>query len=81
MPRAVLARRPGRWFPAHVERCYRLLQQDWTDTTGGATHYYSPIGMVPRGAVPSWAGAMVEVDVPGVRKNYFRFFIGDKEDV
>ena len=71
----------GKWFPAHVERCYRLLQQDWSDTTGGATHYYSPIGMVPRGSVPSWAGSMVEISIEGVRPNYFRFFIGHKEDV
>ncbi len=71
----------GVWLPAHVARCYQLLEQDWPDTTGGATHYYSPIGMVPRGSVPAWAGSMTEMDVPGVRPNYFRFFKGSTEDV
>jgi hypothetical protein len=66
----------GKWMPAHVERCFNWIQRDWADTTDGADHYYSPITMQPAGAVPSWAAALQEVNVPGVRQAYFRFFKG-----
>jgi N-acetylmuramoyl-L-alanine amidase len=34
-----------------------------SDRTGGATHYYSPEGMIPRNAVPSWAEGKTPVAV------------------
>lgn len=68
--RAALA---GEWQAAHVERCYYLLGEGWPDTTDGATHYYSPIGM-PAHRVPDWAAAMREVRPDGVRPEFFRFF-------
>jgi hypothetical protein len=33
------------------------------DTVGGATHYYSPPAMVPKGRVPSWAHGLEPVAV------------------
>lgn len=64
----------GDWQPRHVARCLAILQTDWPDTTDGATHYYSPIGMQPPGCAPSWAAVMRETFPPGVRARYFRFF-------
>lgn len=67
----------GKWMPAHVQRCYEWLQRDWVDITEHATHYYSPISMIPQGRVPAWANPpAVEVEVPGARPEYFRFFRG-----
>jgi len=64
----------GEWFPWHVEKALELWRQEWEDTTDGATHYYSPISMVPKWSAPSWAPSMTPVNVPGVRGDYFRFF-------
>lgn len=66
----------GRWLPSHVAKCYALWRREWTDTTDGATHYFSPIGMSPTGTEPDWAASpeMEEVEVVGVRADYFRFF-------
>lgn len=64
----------GDWQPRHVARCFDLVATDWPDTTDGATHYYSPIGMIPPSRVPLWQPGMRETFPPGVRALYFRFF-------
>ncbi len=64
----------GKWLPRHVEKCYMLLNEEWDDKTTGATHYYSPISMIPQGRMPNWAHSMEEVEIDGVRPFYFRFW-------
>jgi len=64
----------GDWIPKHVERCLELWHEEWEDTTDGATHYYSPISMIPQWSEPNWAPSMTEVEVPGTRKTHFRFY-------
>jgi len=67
----------GKWLPKHVEKCMDLLKMEWPDTTNGATYYYSPISMIPKWSAPSWAERFIEREVPGVRKDYFRFYFGE----
>ena len=67
----------GLWIPAHVERAFGFVQRDWSDTVAGATHYFSPISMEPKGSEPGWIKGMEEVFPPGVRLDYFRFFKGE----
>jgi spore germination cell wall hydrolase CwlJ-like protein len=64
----------GDWFPRHVEKCLAMWRSSWPDTTDGSLYYYSPISMVPQWSEPSWAANLVNVAVPGVRHDYFRFF-------
>ena len=65
----------GRWFPTHVERCLRLWNSTWQDTTNGALYYYSPISMKPTGKLPNWNfRKLEECEVEGVRPSYFKFF-------
>lgn len=64
----------GYWQREHVARCLDLWRRSWDDTTDNACWYYSPVGMRPPGAVPGWAHALQEVEVEGVRPDYFRFF-------
>jgi len=66
----------GKWQRDHVERCYAMLDMQWPDTTGGATHYYSPISMVPQWSIPQWATKFEARTVSGVRQDYFRFYKG-----
>lgn len=33
------------------------------DRTGGSTHYYAPLAMVPRGSVPKWAKGLKPLQV------------------
>ena len=63
----------GHWFASHVERCLQLWREEWQDTTGGATHYYSPVRMNPPGTAPAWAPAMERVTVEGVDPWWFTF--------
>ena len=68
----------GNWFPDHVSKCLfewrRVASGPEVQTVPGATHYYSPVGMIPAGRVPAWAAAMSEVPCAGVARDYFRFF-------
>lgn len=67
----------GKWISSHVDKCIELVKTDWEDTTDGATYYYSPISMEPRGSIPSWATKFEEKQVAGVRSDYFRFYKGE----
>lgn len=66
----------GKWEPSHVDRCIA----GWCGLTGSlltdfpALWYYSPYSMVPKDSAPSWAATRTEVLVPGIDREYFRFF-------
>lgn len=67
----------GRWQPNHVRtalQVWRASAIDRVSLVPGATHYYSPISMIPRGSSPTWAAGMDEVLVPGLSREYFRFY-------
>ena len=59
-----LALRQCQWVAEGVTR--HLLK----DNTGGANHYYSPSGMVPKGRVPSWAKGKGPTAVIGRHRFY-----------
>lgn len=40
------------------------------DRVGGATHYYSPAAMVPRGSMPKWAVGVTPVAIIGAHRFY-----------
>lgn len=64
----------GLWEPSHMARCLEEWQHPAEHATApGATHYYSPVSMVPPDREPSWIHGMTEVPV-AVDKSYFRFF-------
>lgn len=44
--------------------------------TQGATHYFSPRSMRPRGSVPNWADPKKEINIDGIRKSHMRIFKG-----
>lgn len=67
----------GKWLPQHVDKCVELVKQSWEDTTDGATYYYSPVSMIPKWSAPAWAERFIEKEVKGVRKEFFRFYLGD----
>lgn len=51
-----------------------VIDGERVDTVRGATHYYSPAAMVPRGRVPAWAKGLEPVaEIDGTR-----FFAGVK---
>jgi hypothetical protein len=63
------------WFPHHVQACL----DTWRSTTPspvaqGALWYYSPISMDPPGRVPDWVDGKAEVPVPGLSRDFFRFY-------
>ena len=64
------------WYPDHVARCLTIWRKrkELPMTVDGATHYYSPVSMIPKGKVPSWAIEMHEVSLPGVDPHFFRWF-------
>lgn len=67
----------GSWFPGHVGRClaeWRRLARSAERIAGGATHYYSPVSMLPPGSTPRWAVDMEPVAVIGVPADWFSFF-------
>lgn len=68
----------GLWFPDHVSRCLaewrRIARGSEARIAGGATHYYSPVGMLPSRRVPSWAVDLTPVPLAGVPDDWFRFF-------
>ena len=69
----------GEWFPGHVDAC----EAAWEKVSAPgysyvlptfALNYYSPISMKPAGAVPPWVKGLIEVPVPGLDPDYFRFY-------
>lgn len=65
----------GRWFPGHVAKCLHEWQHPApVPIAVGATYYYSPVSMVPPGRVPDWVAGKTEVLVPGLDRQYFRFY-------
>ena len=64
----------GTWFPAHVAGCLAAWREPVSGLTGGALWYYSPVSMIPPGSAPSWAAGRLEIIVPGVSGDYFRFY-------
>jgi N-acetylmuramoyl-L-alanine amidase len=40
------------------------------DNTKGATHYYNPDGMKPKGRVPSWAANLTPVTIVGPQRRF-----------
>lgn len=67
----------GLWFPDHVSRClaeWRRTERSEARIAGGATHYYSPVGMLPPGSKPQWAVSMPQVSVAGVPADWFSFY-------
>lgn len=68
----------GLWFPEHVGRCLaewrRISRDPETRIAGGATHYYSPVGMLPPGSKPSWTVGKTLVAVAGVPLDWFSFY-------
>jgi len=68
----------GLWFPDHVGRCLaewrRIARGTTVEVAGGATHYYSPISMLPSRRIPFWAVDMTPVPVPGVPLDWFTFY-------
>jgi len=51
-----------------------LLSQATHDPTSGATHFYSPRSMEPRGSVPEWARGEQAIEMPEIPSDRFRFF-------
>lgn len=49
-----------------------LLAGDLPDTVNGATHYYSPVSMVPPKRVPIWARGKVPCAVIGEQFRFYR---------
>ena len=68
----------GTWQPRHVMRSLDAWYAAVTDPTGdladGATHYYSPISMVPKWSAPGWIQGMTEVRIPGISRDFFRWY-------
>lgn len=71
--RGLIVERP---LPVRLRECLwiadGLIRDQFQDTVRGATHYYSPAGMVPRDRVPEWARGRVPVVVVG----HHRFYAG-----
>jgi hypothetical protein len=59
----------GRSIAPIVQQCIsaatRLLEAIIPDAVAGATHYYSPVSMVPTGRVPLWARGKTPVATVG----------------
>jgi hypothetical protein len=64
----------GRWFSEHVDLALAFWQANLPPLAPGALFYYSPISMLPPGSVPGWVTGKTEVTVPGLDRNYFRFY-------
>ncbi len=63
----------GHWFPQHVGACL----DEWHRQRSyelGALWYYSPVSMIPPMSSPPWVMRLHEVLVPGLSKDYFRFY-------
>lgn len=59
----------GKGIAPVVQQCLdaatKLLDGDLPDAVSGATHYYSPVSMVPPGRVPDWAVGKTPVATVG----------------
>ena len=64
----------GGWFPGHVASCLKIWEANQPPLAIGALYYYSPVTMVPPHRVPSWVAGLDEVLVPGIHRDYFRFY-------
>lgn len=69
----------GDWFPGHVDACAAAWAAvnvpGYSFKLPALTlNYYSPVSMVPAGAVPPWVPGLVEVIVPELDRDYFRFY-------
>jgi len=69
----------GEWFPGHVDTCEAAWNAvntpGYSFTLPALTlNYYSPVSMKPAGAVPPWVKGLIEVPVPGLDPDYFRFY-------
>lgn len=69
----------GAWQPEHVGLClelWRALREGrQTDRlVPGVMWYYSPVSMRPPLSAPSWAAKLVEIEVPEIPSDYFRWF-------
>lgn len=67
----------GIWFPDHVGKClaeWRRVMRSAERIAGGATHYYSPVGMLPPGSKPSWVVGKTLHTVTGVPIDWFSFY-------
>jgi cell wall hydrolase len=70
----------GRWVPMHLVRAldaWRGLRNQpvGPDVLGpDATHYYSPVSMIPQWSAPAWAARMTEIVVPQIDPKSFRWY-------
>lgn len=64
----------GHWFPNHVAACLTAWQYPEPPIAAGALWYYSPVSMDPPGREAPWVPGKTEVLVPGLDREYFRFY-------
>lgn len=64
----------GLWQPQHVQRCLQIWQESASPLVPGVLWYYSPISMVPKDSEPHWLAGKEEVLVPGIDREWFRWY-------
>lgn len=64
----------GLWCPSHVAACLAEWQGSTGNAAAGALWYYSPISMIPKDAEPVWVPGKTEILVPGLDREFFRFY-------
>jgi len=65
----------GVWFPAHVAGALAAWREPtWPHFDARMCWYYSPVSMVPPYREPTWVSGRTEVLIPGLSRDYFRFY-------
>ena len=65
----------GTWFPEHVARCLDAWREPiWPHYNARMLWYFSPVSMIPPNSAPTWAAGRTEALIPGIDRQYFRWF-------